>query len=117
MDTGRFFRAHDIEILEGYGMTETNAATHLNQLQDNRLGTVGRALRALATDSGEILIRGAHVTQGFGKTLVRRVWLSTKMDGHTGDLGQFDEDGFLHYRSKAKCHHHRKWEGHCTATH
>ena len=99
MDTGRFFRAHDIEILEGYGMTETNAATHLNQLQDNRLGTVGRALPGIETrltDSGEILIRGAHVTPGFWKNPgATRVAIDEDGWLHTGDLGQFDEDGFL----------------------
>jgi long-chain acyl-CoA synthetase len=97
--TGQFFRDHGLEILEGYGMTETTAATHLNHMMDNRLGSVGRPLpgmEVMIAADGEVLLRGAHVTPGYwgnpeatAERLMDDGWLKT------GDLGREDSDGYL----------------------
>ena len=98
-DTSRFFRMAGIEILEGYGLTETVGATTLNPLDENRLGTVGRPLpgtRIRIAPDGEILVSGEMVFEGYheapedtGEVLSGEGWL------HTGDVGRFDEAGFL----------------------
>ncbi|MGB0589531.1 MAG: AMP-dependent synthetase/ligase [Myxococcota bacterium] len=97
--TGQFYREHGLEILEGYGMTETTAATHLNHMMDNRLGTVGRPLPGMEAQiaaDGEVLLRGAHVTPGYwnkpaetAERLGEDGWL------RTGDLGSEDAQGYL----------------------
>ena len=97
--TGEFFREHGLEILEGYGMTETTAATHLNGFLDNRLGTVGRPLpgmEVMIAADGEVMVRGAHVTPGYwGNPNATTERLSDDGWLRTGDLGQVDPDGFL----------------------
>jgi len=98
-DVASFFRMAGIEILEGYGLTETVGATTLNPLGENRLGTVGRPLsgiRIRIAPDGEVLISGEMVFEGYhdapedtAEALTGEGWL------HTGDVGRFDEAGFL----------------------
>lgn len=98
-ETGRFYRTHGVEVLEGYGMTETCAASHINPLDANVFGTVGLpifGMEARVLDDGEIQLRGPMVSRGYW----RRPEDTTKMfseDGwlRTGDLGEAAEDGRL----------------------
>ena len=68
VDVLEFFAACGVTVLEGYGMTETSAASTLNTLAELRVGSVGRPLPgtevAIAED-GEILMRGPHVFVGY----------------------------------------------------
>jgi long-chain acyl-CoA synthetase len=100
-----FFDACDVLVLEGYGLTESCAASTLNTMDEHRFGTVGRPLPgtevAVAPD-GELLIRGPHVFAGYyrddeatGETLDDG-WL------RTGDLGAVDEDGFVRVTGRKK---------------
>lgn len=98
-DTGEFFRCHGIEILEGYGMTETAACTHLNPVADNRLGSVGTALDGLQTEilaDGELLVRGPQVSPGYWRDASAT---SERIDEdgwlHTGDLVRVTDDGYM----------------------
>jgi long-chain acyl-CoA synthetase len=98
IEVARFFAGLGIAILDIYGMTETTGAVTGNTNTAFRLGTVGRAYPGvelrLAAD-GEILVRSATCTPGYLKSpeatagLLDGEWLST------GDIGEFDEDGFL----------------------
>ncbi|HEY6891688.1 MAG TPA: long-chain fatty acid--CoA ligase [Solirubrobacter sp.] len=100
-----FFDACGITVLEGYGMTETAAASTLNTPLDHRLGSVGRPLPgaevSIAAD-GEILLRGPHVFAGYHRdpeatdAVLEDGWL------HSGDLGELDADGFLHVTGRKK---------------
>lgn len=99
VDVARFFRVAGIEILEGYGLTETCGAGTVNSLTENRLGTVGRPLpgiRFRIAPDGEILMHGSVVFAGY-HGLEDETALVLDPDGwfHTGDVGRFDEAGYM----------------------
>jgi long-chain acyl-CoA synthetase len=98
--TNRFFDMLGIEVLEGYGLTETVVATNINLKGKKKIGSVGPILAEdielkLESD-GEICYRGPNIAPGYYKrpTATKNSWTS---DGwfHTGDLGALDEDGYL----------------------
>jgi len=96
VETARFFDEHGIPLLEGYGMVETCAATHINRLGDYGLGTVGRALPGVEfklLEDGELCVRGRNVTAGYWN---RREETEEVFDDegwfHTGDLGELDDE-------------------------
>jgi long-chain acyl-CoA synthetase len=98
-DIAEFFRLAGIEILEGYGLTETAGPATVNLPGDNRIGTVGSPLPGIQVriaPDGEILIRGATVFDGYhnqpdetAMSIGEEGWFST------GDLGEFDAAGHL----------------------
>jgi long-chain acyl-CoA synthetase len=98
-DIAGFFRLAGIEILEGYGLTETAGPATVNLRGDNRLGTVGPPLPGIAVriaPDGEILIRGDTVFEGYHNQPDETA-ISIDEEGWfaTGDVGEFDEAGHL----------------------
>jgi long-chain acyl-CoA synthetase len=105
-EVAEFFDAMGVVILEGYGLTETSAATHCNRPDARRLGAVGLPLPGMETriaEDGEVLVRGPWVMRGYhglpdqtGEALDAEGWL------HTGDVGQVDADGYLTLTDRKK---------------
>ena len=101
-----FFLALGIEIRETWGMSETTAIATLNPPGDLRVGTVGPPIPdtevKLASD-GEVLVRGPQVMKGY-RNLPEKTAEALGEDGwlRTGDVGEFDEAGYLRIVDRKK---------------
>ncbi|NQV05409.1 long-chain fatty acid--CoA ligase [bacterium] len=93
-----FFAGFDIPILEVYGQSEGSGPTTFNREGRAKFGTVGPpypGAEVRIADDGEILLRGGNVFAGYYRS--PEDTNETLIDGwlHSGDLGAFDDEGFL----------------------
>lgn len=111
-----FLKNHNIEVLEGYGTTETSPVVSTNTPAMKKFGSIGKPLPGvrvkivgLETDQevpagqeGKILVKGDLVMKGYygdyeeTTMRIRNGWYDT------GDVGMLDEDGFLYHRGRLK---------------
>ncbi len=105
---GRMFTCAGINILEGYGLTETSPVIAVSDFSEHgiKFGTVGPVLRGVKVkidDDGEICVKGPNVMLGYYKEpeLTKEVF---DADGwfHTGDLGQIEPEGQLKITGRKK---------------
>ncbi len=97
-DVGLFFTALGVRLLQGYGQTEAAPVISCNRFDGIKLETVGPPLDGVEVkfaEDGEILVRGELVMQGYWND--PDATAETIQDGwlHTGDVGQFDDDGYI----------------------
>ena len=105
-DVARWFNSVGLLILEGYGLTESSAASFVNRPNAYSLGSVGWPLPGTEVniaEDGEILLRGPGIMEGYhngqdetAESLDVQGWL------HTGDIGEVDDRGFLRITDRKK---------------
>ncbi|WP_170299665.1 AMP-dependent synthetase/ligase [Boudabousia tangfeifanii] len=105
-ELGHFFRGIGLDLIEGYGMTETTGPATVNRPGKAIMGTVGTLLQGTEvkfTEQGEILLRGSQIMRGYhnlpeetAKALDEDGWL------HTGDLGHMGPEGHVIITGRAK---------------
>ena len=116
----RVSEQYEVEVVQGYGMTEASPVTHISLLGQDKPGTVGppvadtrQKVVDLATgeelgigETGELLIQGPQVMAGYyQRPDATEETLLTDADGvwlRTGDIVTVDEDGFVTIRDRAK---------------
>ena len=104
-DIQRRFTDEDIPLMNGYGLSEASPVVTVSTVRDNKPGTVGKPLAGVdvrIAEDGEVLVQGPSIMLGYlndptaTAQTIREGWL------HTGDLGQFDADGFLRIVGRKK---------------
>ena len=104
-NVGRFFVALGLRLIQGYGQTEASPVISVSPPENNRIASVGLPLdgvRVKSSPSGEILIKGDLMMEGYWNNpketerVIKNGWL------HTGDLGQIDAEGFITITGRSK---------------
>lgn len=103
----RVFAAAGMQVMEGYGLTETSPVISVNMYKDHlfKVGTVGKPIRNVEVkiaEDGEILVKGPNIMMGYYKDPKKTAEVMTGDYFHTGDKGEFCEDGFLKITGRKK---------------
>ncbi len=97
------FKEIGIQLVQGYGLTESSPVVSIENKNSNKIGSVGRILPGVKVaikeqdknGIGEIIVKGENITKGYFENVEETK--NTIIDGwlHTGDLGKIDEEGYL----------------------
>ncbi len=103
---GHFFRGIGVTILEGYGLTETSAATTVNRPDALKIGTVGQPFPGASVKvapDGELMLAGAQIFKGYWNNPTATAE-AIEPDGwfHSGDIGEIDDQGFVKITGRKK---------------
>jgi len=111
-----YITKHGVTLLEGYGATETSPVISVNSLEFNRPGSTGKVIPGVTVkienfetgepcairEVGKILVKGDSVMTGYYDD--QALTSEALVDGwyNTGDMGYFDEDGYLFHAGRFK---------------
>ena len=103
----KVFCAAGIPVMEGYGLTETSPVISVNDMRNKgfRVGSVGKVLDGVTVkiaEDGEILCQGSNVMVGYYKDEAQTNEVIKDGYFHTGDIGEFDADGFVKINDRKK---------------
>jgi long-chain acyl-CoA synthetase len=103
----RIFAAAGMQVMEGYGLTETSPVVTVNMYKDRffKVGSVGKVINRVEVkiaEDGEILVKGPNVMQGYYKDPEKTASIMTGDYFHTGDKGEIDAQGFLTITGRKK---------------
>lgn len=103
----RIFCAAGMQVMEGYGLTETSPVVSVGMYKDHhfKVGTVGKSIANVEVkiaEDGEILIKGPNVMLGYYKDPDKTASVMTGDFFHTGDKGEIDSEGFLKITGRKK---------------
>lgn len=103
----RIFSAAKMQVMEGYGLTETSPVVSVNMYKGHlfKIGTVGKPIgnvEVKIAEDGEILVKGPNVMLGYYKDPEKTASVMTGEYFHTGDKGEVDADGFLKITGRKK---------------
>ena len=103
----RIFTAAGMTLVEGYGLTETSPVISVNDMRKNKfkIGSVGQIIDGVhvkIAKDGEILCKGPNIMMGYYKDLEKTAEVMTDDYFHTGDIGEFDHDGYLTITGRIK---------------
>ncbi|WP_028873363.1 AMP-dependent synthetase/ligase [Psychroserpens burtonensis] len=103
----RIFGAANMQVMEGYGLTETSPVVSVGLYKDNmyKVGCVGKPIdnvEVKIADDGEVLIKGPNVMLGYYKDPEKTASVMTGDYFHSGDKGEIDADGFLKITGRKK---------------
>jgi long-chain acyl-CoA synthetase len=105
-ELAEWFHGAGVRVLEGYGLTETTAATNINRLNRYRFGSVGPALPGVEVKiapDGEVVMRGPNIMKGYWhKDADTREAIDADGWFHSGDIGVIDVEGFLTITDRKK---------------
>jgi acyl-[acyl-carrier-protein]-phospholipid O-acyltransferase / long-chain-fatty-acid--[acyl-carrier-protein] ligase len=111
-----YMNKHGVTLLEGYGATETSPVISVNSLEFNRPGSTGKVIPGVQVriesfetgepckirEVGKVLVKGDCVMKGYYDD--PELTADALVDGwyNTGDMGYFDEDGYLWHAGRFK---------------
>ncbi len=103
----KVFGAAKMQVMEGYGLTETSPVVAVGLYKNNnyRVGTVGKPIdnvEVQIAEDGEILVKGPNVMLGYYKDPKKTAEVMSDGYFHTGDKGMIDADGFLQITGRKK---------------
>ncbi len=97
-ETMLFFASIGLNCMEGYGLTETAAPTHVNRIGKIKVGTVGAKLTSIDVqlgEDGEVMVKGPSIFKGYYDNPLATAEAFEGEWFKTGDIGEIDKDGYL----------------------